>query len=166
MCLLPALTWMDAVTVSRLAKKIWREHYTKIIGPDQVDYMVSKYQAPYPIWLDMTRRGFTYDILFSEYQAIGYMSSRIDHAERQLFLSKFYIERSWRGRGLARRMLELLINRCAEDQLESIWLTVNRNNLESIATYQHLGFVVTDDVVQDIGSGYVMDDHIMRYSGS
>jgi ribosomal protein S18 acetylase RimI-like enzyme len=42
-----------------------------------------------------------------------------------------------------------------------LWLTVNRHNTGSIAFYQHLGFKVSGTVVQDIGSGFVMDDYKM-----
>ena len=46
-------------------------------------------------------------------------------------------------------------------QLEKITLTVNKNNLHSIASYEKMGFKITDDVCTNIGESYVMDDYTM-----
>ena len=43
-----------------------------------------------------------------------------------------------------------------------IYLTVNKYNSGSIEVYKKLGFTVADQVVTDIGGGYVMDDYIME----
>ena len=41
-------------------------------------------------------------------------------------------------------------------------LTVNKGNTDSIAVYLKSGFVVREEAVFDIGSGYVMDDYVME----
>ena len=45
-----------------------------------------------------------------------------------------------------------------------IKLTVNKNNTNTIKTYEKWGFKQIDSVVTDIGCGFVMDDYIMEYS--
>ena len=40
-----AKTNLDFKTISVLAKNIWTEHYTPIIGLDQVNYMLEKFQS-------------------------------------------------------------------------------------------------------------------------
>ena len=57
---------------------------------------------------------------------------------------------------------ELKKNLPGGKDLGYIWLTVNRDNLGSVAFYRQAGFYVDHDEVTDIGQGYVMDDHIMR----
>jgi ribosomal protein S18 acetylase RimI-like enzyme len=47
--------------------------------------------------------------------------------------------------------------------LKKIWLTCNRNNTNSIAIYEHLGFKKVREEVTDIGNGFVMDDFIFEY---
>jgi diamine N-acetyltransferase len=42
-----------------------------------------------------------------------------------------------------------------------MYLQVNRNNFDSIAAYQRLGFEVVDLVKTDIGGGFYMDDYVM-----
>ena len=38
-------TAAEIATVAKIANEIWREHYTPIIGPDQVDYMLMRFQS-------------------------------------------------------------------------------------------------------------------------
>ncbi|BFT72400.1 GNAT family N-acetyltransferase [Paenibacillus sp. P36] len=55
--------------------------------------------------------------------------------------------------------LEML---CKGRNLNSIWLTVNRNNESSIAVYEKKGFRTVREQIVDIGNGFVMDDFIME----
>lgn len=43
---------------------------------------------------------------------------------------------------------------------KKIYLTVNKTNIKAIRVYERFGFEKTDQVVFDIGNGYVMDDYI------
>ena len=54
--------------------------------------------------------------------------------------------------------MEFAAARCAELGCRELWLTVNRNNTGSIAFYERMGFRKTDELVTDIGNGFVMDD--------
>lgn len=49
-----------------------------------------------------------------------------------------------------------------ENGLGTVFLYVNRGNLNSVAAYRRSGFVVTERKVIDIGSGFVMDDYRME----
>jgi hypothetical protein len=41
-------------------------------------------------------------------------------------------------------------------------LRVNKRNAAAIRSYLRSGFVFQEDVVTDIGSGFVMDDYVME----
>ncbi len=83
---------------------------------------------------------------------------------KTLFLSKFYILERFRGRGVASVGFEFMEQAAKMEGLESIWLTVNKGNDNSIAVYNHKGFVTVREQVADIGCGYVMDDYVMSKS--
>jgi len=74
----PVLIWQDAVILSRLARQIWLEHYTPIIGRDQVDYMTGKFQSAAAIWRDIQSGGMEYDLIVCGNQPVGYMAIRLD----------------------------------------------------------------------------------------
>lgn len=50
--------------IADLAKVIWNEYFTPIIGKDQVDYMVEKFQS-YPALKEQISEGYEYYQIFS-----------------------------------------------------------------------------------------------------
>ena len=146
--------------VADLAKIIWNEHYVPIIGQSQVDYMLGKYLTQEAISKQIKEEDYEYFLINSSAQPVGYIG--ITEKSNELFLSKLYILSSERGKGFARFGINYLITKCKENSLAFITLTVNKNNLNSIRAYEKMGFEKYGEVVSDIGSGYVMDDYLMR----
>lgn len=151
-------TEQDAPDLAVAAYEIWSEHYTPIIGAEQVEYMTQTLQSAQRMIDDM-RNGFTYLIASDGRDIIGYCA--ISPQEDALFLSKLYIHKEYRGRGIARKFLDLVFEQARGHKLPQIRLTVNKDNHSSIAAYEHMGFEIEDSVVTDIGGGFVMDDYVM-----
>jgi len=142
-----------------LAKEIWHEHFTPIIGEKQVVYMVDKFQSPHAITAQL-KDGYNYYMIKENGKLIGYTGI---HKEKDaLFLSKLYLHKDSRGKGYARQAINFLVELCKENSLKKIWLTVNRHNLNTIGAYMKMGFVTVREQVADIGNGFVMDDYIME----
>lgn len=144
-----------------LAREIWEEHYTPLIGAQQVAYMLDKFQSADKIWQDISLNHLSYSQLELDGQLIGYMAAQIDENKRTCFLSKIYVLNACRGRGYARLFLDSLMAECRDRGADKIWLTVNKGNSGSIAAYRKMGFHQDDSIVTDIGGGYVMDDYVM-----
>ena len=159
--LTPVRTQDQIRETADLAKTIWTEHYTSLIGAAQVAYMIEKFQSV-PAITTQIRQGYKYLLMQSCGISAGYAAVLSEPKEKSLFLSKIYVEKSYRGRHFTSQTIAALKNICREEGLEKIWLTVNKRNHSSIAVYEHLGFVKVRDVVTDIGEGYVMDDYIME----
>lgn len=161
-------TQTQALELEVLAASIWREHYTPIIGSDQVEYMLEKFQRATIVWQDIQERHYEYGLLRLNDQPAGYYGVRQDPAVPDgqepavLFLSKFYLADFARGHGLGRLMLDYIRKTAHQNGCQSIWLTVNKYNEKSIAVYRHLGFVYEKELVSDIGNGYSMDDYVFR----
>ncbi len=141
-----------------LAEEIWTQHFTPIIGSGQVKYMLDKFQSTEAIENQIENEGYTYLIVSDNGNLIGYTGFKKDG--NRMFLSKLYIKKTHRGKGISRLMLNEIINRSGG--LEGIYLTVNKHNDNTIEIYRHMGFKEIDSVVTDIGSGYVMDDYIFE----
>ncbi len=142
--------------VSRLARDIWQEHYIPIIGSNQVSYMLEKFQSVDAIGQQINE-GYRYYIIFNDQVEAGYFSVK-DKGEK-LFLSKLYVLKSLRGKGIGKQGIEFIKSSFSNSVIQ---LTVNKNNSSSIAFYKNVGFKIVDDVVTDIGSGFVMDDYVME----
>lgn len=149
----------EAQIVAALAHDIWTEYYIPIIGAAQVDYMLREFQSAARIAQDVRDKGFRYWIAEDGEVPIGYCGAVLEST--RVFVSKIYILKSHRGRGVSRRFLETLESWRSEAQVPTIELTVNKYNSDTIAAYTRLGFVITQDLVADIGGGFVMDDYLM-----
>ncbi|MEA5445601.1 GNAT family N-acetyltransferase [Gammaproteobacteria bacterium AB-CW1] len=154
-------TETQIAAVARLAREIWVDHYAPIIGRAQVDYMLSNFQSEAAIARQLNE-GQEYYLLRRDGQAAGYLALIAEPAEQRLKISKIYVDGRYRGQGLGRRLLAFTEEVCRERDLDMLWLTVNRDNLDSIRWYESMGFRNTGPVMFDIGGGYVMDDYRME----
>ena len=158
------LTIIEAVstsqfkTIAKLATEIWNEHYTPIIGKDQVNYMLDKFQSSDEIY-NQVQNGQAYYIIEHKDLPIGYFC--IYPVEENLFLSKLYILVEFRAQGIGKFAFDFIKNKAKEFSLKTIFLTVNIHNTNAIASYEKMGFVNQGPTKADIGAGYVMDDYRM-----
>ena len=147
--------------VARLADITWREHYIPIIGQAQVDYMLEKFQSEEAI-ADQIANGYEYFLLTEDGEGRGYLAVVKDENESSLFLSKIYVAKASQGKGYGRKLLAYAEDLCRQQNLKTLWLTVNKNNTTSIDWYLRMGFRNTGPIVQDIGGGFIMDDYRME----
>lgn len=157
--IVPAQTRANYKIIADLAKLIWTEHYTPIIGEQQVAYMLDKFQSALAVE-DQVEKGIMYYLLLYQDTHVGYFS--FSKNEESLFLSKLYVLNSARGNGIGRAALSFIEARAKELDLKKIKLTVNKFNTNSIKMYEKMGFVNIEAIVQNIGNGYVMDDYVLE----
>ena len=148
--------------VAELARDIWTEHYLPIIGKKQLRYMLLKFQSASAIAAQIADGYEYYIIAGDDGESAGYSAILQETDGNGLMLSKLYVKKSQRGRGLGHRMLLFTEELCREREIGTLWLTVNKNNVKSIAWYKRMGFRQTAPIVQDIGEGFVMDDYRME----
>ncbi|MCO4844401.1 MAG: GNAT family N-acetyltransferase [Sulfurovum sp.] len=147
--------------IEEIAYEIWYEHYTPIIGKNQVEYMLEKFQSVKAMTEEI-QNGFLYFLCEYDNKTIGYMSVNI--SDGVLFLSKLYVLSAERGKGHGRKMISYLGTLAKEKSLNKISLTVNKHNTGSINMYKKVGFIICGTAVKDIGNGFVMDDYQMEKS--
>ena len=151
----------DLQRVQELAEEIWREHYTPIIGREQVEYMLSRFQSASAV-AEQIGEGYVYYLMLARGEPAGYLAYVRDPDGVSLQLSKIYVRQEQRGSGLGRAGLELVQDHCLQLGLDRIRLTVNKNNSDSIAWYRRMGFEYAGAQVADIGGGFVMDDYVLH----
>ena len=165
-------TDMELIDVSELAKEIWTEHYTPLIGSAQTEYMISNFQSAERIKKDIAEKGYSYFAVYGEKNPVGYFALQPD--EKGVFISKIYVLKEYRQRGIATKIIQFSLN-FAKEAVKSektkfnaaayekpcMWLTVNKGNLGSIEFYKKKGFEISEEIVTDIGNGFVMDDYVM-----
>ena len=153
------LTKEQISKVAALAEVIWHQHFTPIIGREQVIYMVEKFQSEAALEQQIAN-GYEYYQLFDGDEFCGYCGIHPENGK--LFLSKLYIKKEARGRHIASHAMNFLKDICRERGISAIWLTCNKHNNNTLAIYDHLGFKIIETQVADIGNGFVMDDYILE----
>lgn len=152
----------DIPVLVSLASDIWKEHYTSLIGEAQVSYMIQNFQSEPVFRQQISSAEYTYYVMYANEKPVGYFG--ITPEADCLFLSKLYVQKEYRRKGLAKEALKIITDTARKQSLSKIRLTVNKRNTDSIQAYLHLGFIKTADIVTDIGNGFFMDDYIMEYS--
>ena len=61
---------------------------------------------------------------------------------------------------MADLLLDAVVQRARDLAADVVDLTVNKGNLRAQRFYRRRGFVRTEEVVMDIGGGFVMDDFV------
>lgn len=145
--------------LSAFAGKIVREHFDPVIGPEQNSYMIARFQSPEGI-RGQIAEGYRYYIVQQENSWAGFLAF-YPRGDR-MYLSKFYLDRSFRGRKIAGKMFRFVYRETEREGLSAIYLNVNRFNDDVISIYRHLGFHCVRQEQNDIGNGFIMDDNVME----
>lgn len=169
--------------LAKVASEIWHEYWPAIIGEGQTDYMVDMMLSVPALRRDMAEHSYRYWFMFDESDGrlVGFtggasqvltgdsghdapflLSPVVDARwTRRFFLSKLYLYACERGKHYASRAIEFYEQLCRDEELDVIWLQVNRENVLAVRAYEGRGFFVAEERDTDIGHGYVMTDHIM-----
>ena len=151
----------EIAAVVELADQIWHQHFIPIIGEQQVDYMLDKFQSHAAI-ASQLESGFEYYIVQLDRHRSAYLGLLPDPDNAKMMISKLYVHSSARGRGVGSYLLGFVESECGKRAINTIWLTVNRFNHAPVNWYYRRGFIKVDEVKKDIGGGFVMDDFIMQ----
>jgi ribosomal protein S18 acetylase RimI-like enzyme len=162
---IPVQTAEQIQIVADLAGPIWREQFTPIIGPEQVEFMLDDWQSPRAINAQI-QTGTHYYLVTSNpnHPPIGYLAWKPDPGTYPpcAKVSKFYLGHAFHGQGYATQMMDFIEKQVQKEGIMLLWLQVNRHNHRAIHFYQKVGFVVTRDQRKEIGPGFFIDDHIME----
>lgn len=154
-----ATTDYDIKLIANMAEQIWNEAFADIITKQQIDYMIEKFQSYDAIKQQIVHNNYHYTICMIDNEAVGYCGVQ-PQDDGTLYLSKMYLKKEARGRGLFTETIDMLRRLCKENNIKSIWLTVNKHNARAIAAYEKNGFRNIRSQVADIGNGFVMDDYV------
>lgn len=159
--IIPVKKQADIQHLADLAHEIWWQHFPPIIGEAQVEYMVKKFQSLEAISHQIAE-GWEYFMVQQDGQGLGYAGLVREQQDTRVQLSKLYVLKSARGKGVGHELLAFIEQKYGGENFHTLWLTVNRFNSDPIKWYKRRGFKVIDEVKMDIGNGFIMDDYIME----
>lgn len=159
-----AVAFEQADALGSLAADIWRAYWPALIGADQTEYMIERFQSPSAIRRDMVEHAYEYWFVRAadDGRIVGYTGGHVESETSRFFISKIYLRADERGKHFGSAVVAFYEQLCRERGLRAMYLTVNKGNELGIRAYKGTGFETIDAVRTDIGSGFVMDDYIME----
>ncbi len=147
--------------VRELALKIWPVTYGSIITEGQIDYMLDMMYSIASLEMQL-QSNKVFLLAEEDSQFIGYASYELNcDGSNKTKIHKLYVLPETQGKGIGRQMMDCIAQIALSNQNQTLHLTVNKKN-KATDFYLKYGFEITEEVVFDIGNGYVMDDYIME----
>jgi ribosomal protein S18 acetylase RimI-like enzyme len=154
----------DLPAVAALAGTIWRRHYPGIISTEQIEYMLERGYAPDVLRRFIAEPGAGIVLLYAGSRLVGFVAyCRLD-VLGEMKLDKLYVHQDFHKSGCGRRLIACVEAAARAAGCDTLVLNVNKGNAMAIHAYERNGFGVREEVVVDIGGGFVMDDYVMAKS--
>ncbi len=148
----------DFSFIRYVANTVMHETFDGSTPAGQVDYMINMFYSPEALRRCIAGQEYTYKVISLNGEPVGFYAycpaKYFDTtAEDGTFLSKIYLLKFGRGKGISSKIFDSL--------RRPVYLTVKRDNAHAVNIYKHCGFRIVQSVNNDIGGGYSMDDFIM-----
>jgi ribosomal protein S18 acetylase RimI-like enzyme len=156
-----SLTETDIDMLIPLAHRIWHAHYPSIITVEQIEFMLARGYTREIILDEVNNRGVIWLVIRQGDTMIGFASLG-PYGPKAIKLHKLYLLPECHGSGiggLALAEVERIARSCGS---ETLVLNVNKHNTKAIRAYLRAGWHIAEEVVVDIGDGFVMDDNVMQ----
>ena len=145
-------------TIEKLAWEIIPDFYTPSIPLEHSIFFVKKFQTVAAL-LDQVADGFEYYLLNHGGMDAGYLG--IQAKKNTMTLSKLYILKQYRGKGIGAMAMLFTGERAKELHSSQIELIVNRQNQKAIEFYEKRGFRINGSLVHKFENGYSIEDYKM-----
>ncbi|MEO8467006.1 MAG: GNAT family N-acetyltransferase [Gammaproteobacteria bacterium] len=151
----------DFGPLATLARAIWLAHYTTIITKEQIEFMLGGRFAPENLRRYLLESDRWLNVLEFDGHLVGYCSYAFTDEPGEMKLEQLYLLPALHGQGLGKRMLDHAEARTVQHGRQTLVLQVNKHNEKAIRVYRRAGYVLREEIVVDIGRGFIMDDYVM-----
>ena len=154
----------ELILIQRIAHQTWPSTFAGLLSEAQIAYMLN-WMYDLKMLESQVEQGHNFFVAEEQGDAIGFAGFELNHLEGpKAKLHKLYLLPSSQGKGAGKALLLEVAKRAREAGQKSLVLNVNKYNKKAIDFYLAMGFVTIRQEVNDIGSGYVMDDDVMELS--
>jgi len=150
--------------VNELAWKIFPQTYRELLSAEQIPYMM-KMMYDLPVLQREYAGNVRFALICDGELPVGYISYHPVETEGvpALKLEKLYLDFAYHGRSVGNMALEYVCRLAKREGFGAVLLNVNKENLRAQRAYTRAGFYRWRSEKNPIGSGFFMDDYVMRY---
>ncbi len=149
----------DIPIIKTIAEKAWRPTYDHILTEQQTTYMLDLMYNSLTL-KNQINHNIAFFMVDLEQETVGYFALETIN-DQMVKLHKLYLDPMQKQKGLGSKIIQFIKEWTLENQRERIILNVNKNN-SAVHFYQKMGFTTIEEMILDIGEGYVMDDYVMQ----
>jgi len=149
----------DIPIIKEIAEKAWRPTYDHILTEQQTLYMLNLMYNSSTLENQINGNIELFMVDLGQ-ETVGYFAIEILN-EQIVKLHKLYLDPTQKQKGLGRKIIQYIKDWTLGNQRKSIILNVNKNN-SAVQFYLKIGFIIIEELILDIGKGYVMDDYVMQ----
>ncbi|SEM66849.1 Ribosomal protein S18 acetylase RimI [Chryseobacterium taichungense] len=157
-------TEKDIPVIQDLARRSWMHAYAEILSPEQIEYMLNTMYSEKEIGNHLQNPDYHYYLIFDEVNSSfdGFLGYQHGYEEKTTKLHRIYLIPESKGKRIGKMALDFLKEKVAKSLDARIILNVNKEN-KARKFYESQGFCVYNEVVVDIGEGFIMDDYEMEF---
>ena len=136
----------DAAALADLGARTFRDAFESENTPEDMTLYLASSYGPEIQAAELRHPGIVTLLVEDEGALAGYSQLRDGPApdgvddSRPIELWRFYVERTWQGRGVAQRLMTATIEAAAARGAGIVWLSVWERNLRAQAFYRKCGF--------------------------
>jgi GNAT superfamily N-acetyltransferase len=150
--------------IQQLAHQIWPIAYRDMISKEQMDYML-EWMYSIPSLQQQVEEGHHFFLASDEANnSLGFSSFSLIASEPNSVpvykLHKLYVHPHLHAKGIGKAMLMHIIAIVEKTSNGQLILNVNRSN-KAVYFYQKMGFTILEEVDNEIGNGFYMNDFVM-----
>lgn len=151
----------DIPAIQELVERIWPQTYQAILSQEQISYMMDMMYNTNALTQHINELGHHYNLLLDDDILIGFASYSHTDAPEVYKLHRIYLDPAYQGKGAGKWLLNQVIGQVKAKGAHILELDVNRFN-KARFFYEKQGFTIYKEKITDVGSGFVMDDYVMR----
>ena len=148
--------------VRAIAQEVWPKTYGSILSQAQLDYMMDMMYSIEALQRQANEKQHQFIVAKENDISVGFASYEFDcNRTKKTKIHKIYVLSTQQGKCTGKILLDFIADEAKRQHNTAIFLNVNKYN-SAQHFYKKLGFDIVEEVVIDIGSGYVMDDYVME----
>ncbi|MEL1245860.1 GNAT family N-acetyltransferase [Flavobacterium sp. DGU11] len=151
----------DYTVIREIAGRTWPDTYLPILTREQIGYMLDMMYSLQAYTEQLLVKGHHFLLAADDGVFLGFASYEVNHSSETTRIHKLYVLPEAQGKGIGQKLIALIENEAAKNTNDKIVLNVNRYN-KAVEFYLKSGFVKAGEEDINIGSGYLMEDFIMR----
>jgi ribosomal protein S18 acetylase RimI-like enzyme len=142
-----ALAARDAATLAAFAERLFRETYSDQYAASDIEAYVAQSFGAERQAAELAEPGASVLVVEDDHSgllAFAHMRESaapdVVVANRPIEIARFYVDRPWHGRGIARVLMAACVAEARSRVADAIWLLVYQHNGRAIAFYEKHGF--------------------------